>query len=622
MRIPQRAGSLLRTVGGAGVVLAAALGMPTPAVASGAVVKGGYLTLSDGTQLRYTVSLPSATGRFPVILEYDPYVSGVTSNTDFAPDGYAFLGVNFRGTGCSTGTFEPLRSDIWGQDGASVVDWASRQSWSDGNIGMFGGSFTGTSQLATAEYAGPALKAIMPWQVFPDFYRSLVYPGGIFNSWIFDWVNGGRQVVLGTNNFEQLPNDPQCAVGETEQTPPNESGGADIALHPYNDSFWATEPSTLSDRIRIPVLGCATWQDTTVHSYAFNFFRALDPRLTWLVGGDGTHYDCPISHSLAVRFLNRYLKDENNGWDQTPHVVLAHEVPTDPPPSGGLAPDNAAKWTTSFQTWSDMNRAIQPVRLHLRGGGQLTLEPPSHDGAFDSYSYGGLTNNTPRDWTNNVSAWNNPTVPGREITYTTPVLSDDAEFLGSGSANLWIAAGAPDGDVQVTLSEIRPDGQEEYVENGWLRLSERRLDPRLSTELDPVPTYLQSDAAPLTPFKPVYARIQLLPFNHVFRAGSAIRLTIDTPGGWFAVDPIGTRIEIFHTPTMDSTLVLGRVTGGVAHAPLPSCADLLNQPCRAATGATAPGIIDLRSQGPATACAQHHAPVRFGGCGVSGRPRR
>src|SRR5260370_20525313 len=142
----------------------------------------------------------------------------------------------------------------------------------------------------------------------------------------------------------------QCAVGETEQTPPNESRGADIALHPYNDSFWATEPSTVSGRIRIPVLGCATWQDTTVHSYAFNFFRALDPRLTWLVAGDGTHYDCPISHSLAVRFLNRYLKGENNGWDQTPHVVLAHEVPTDPPPSAGLAPDNAPKWTTSFHT--------------------------------------------------------------------------------------------------------------------------------------------------------------------------------------------------------------------------------------------------------------------------------
>jgi uncharacterized protein len=278
-------------------------------------------------------------------------------------------------------------------------------------------------------------------------------------------------------------------------------------------------------------------------------------------------------------------------------VVLAHEVPTDPPAAGGLAPDNAAKWTTAFQTWSDMDHAIEPVRLHLRGGGQLSLQRSSQDGAFDSYLYGGPTNNTPKDWTNNVSSWNNPAVSGREVTYTTPVLSHDAEFLGSGSANLWIAAGAPEGDVQVTLSEIRPDGQEQYVESGWLRLSERRLDPRLSTELDPVPTYLPSDAAPLKPFKPVYARVKLLPFNHVFRAGSAIRFTIDTPGGWFAVDPVGTRMEIFRARTMDSTLVLGRVIGGVAHAALPPCADVLNQPCRPATGATVPGTIDLRSPG-------------------------
>jgi putative CocE/NonD family hydrolase len=83
------------------------------------------------------------------------------------------LGVNFRGTACSEGTFNMLRADIWGRDGAEVVDWAARQPWSDGNIGMLGYSFTGTSQIATAAYAGPALKAIMPGNVFPDLYRDI-----------------------------------------------------------------------------------------------------------------------------------------------------------------------------------------------------------------------------------------------------------------------------------------------------------------------------------------------------------------------------------------------------------------------------------------------------------------
>lgn len=576
------------------VILIVLLAGAAPAMASTPVVKNGYLTVSPGVQLRYTLTLPSATGRFPVIFEYDPYEAGTTSDTDFAADGYAFLGVNFQGTGCSTGNFQLLRSDVWGREGAQVVAWASHQPWSDGNIAMFSYSFGGTSQLATAEYAGPALKAIMPWNVFPDFYRSIIYPGGIFNSWIEAWINGGRQLVLGDGNIEQIPSDPQCAAGETTQTPPDESQGADPALHPYNDSYWATEPLALAGRIHIPVLGCVNWQDTTAHSYAFNFFSTLNPRLTWLVGGDGNHYDCPITHSLVLAFLDHYLKNENDGWTATPHVILEHEVST-APPGEGMAPATGPAWTSSFKTWSDMDRAIKPVSLYLQTGGALSTTPPTQSEPADSYTYGGPTNNTPADWAGE-SFWNDPAVPGREVTYTTPVLSHDAEFLGTGSANLWIAAGATDGDVQITLSEIRPDGEEEYVESGWLRLPDRKLDPRLSTVLDPVPTYLQSDVEPLTPFKPVYARIQLLPFDHMFRAGSAIRLTIDTPGGYFLVDPVGTQMDVYHTPGMASALVLGSVTGAVAPTKLPACAALLNQPCRPVSGTTPAGTLDLATR--------------------------
>src|SRR5260221_412755 len=80
---------------------------------------------------------------------------------------------------------------------------------------------------------------------------------------------------------------------------------------------------------------------------------------------------------------------------------------------------------------------------------------------------------------------------------------------------------APDTELQLMVSEIRPDGQEQFVANGWLRLSQRKLD-RTSTPLRPVQTDLQSDVQLLTPGEPVPARAQIEPFNHVFRAGSAI----------------------------------------------------------------------------------------------------
>jgi hypothetical protein len=70
------------------------------------------------------------------------------------------------------------------------------------------------------------------------------------------------------------------------------------------------------------------------------------------------------------------------------------------------------------------------------------------------------------------------------------------------------------------------------------------------------------------------------PFDHVFRAGSAIRLTIDAPGGYFQIRPGPATNTVYHQPGMDSKLVLGFLPGATAHAPLPRCGSLLNQPCR------------------------------------------
>jgi putative CocE/NonD family hydrolase len=526
---------------------------------------------------------------------YDPYAAGVTSDPTWAQRGYAMLGVNFRGTGCSQGTFQPLRSDVWGGDGARVVDWAAHQSWSDGNVGMFGFSFGGTSQIATAEHAGPALKAIAPENVFPDIYGDMVYPGGIDNAWIAGWVGLGRQFVVGAAAVEYAPSDAGCMGNIAHQAAPNEAQTGDVALHPYRDDFWATAPAAGIGRLHVPVLGCVNWQDTTVYSHAFDAFRTeFDPRLTWLTGGDGAHTDCPISRAEEVAFFDHYLRHADNGWPATPHVELAHEVPTSYPGQGDV-PDGVARWTTGFQTWAAMERAIRPVRLYLRAGGRMAGEPATANESPDSYAYGLPSANTPADWTGQ-SAWNDPQAAAGEATYTTPVLAHDAEFLGSGSANLWMASSAPDTDVQITLSEIRPDGQEQFVENGWLRLSHRRLDRRRSTALLPVHTDRQADARPLSPGVPAYVRVQLEPFDHVFRAGSAIRLSIDTPGHWFAALPGPATDQVFHSSGMPSALVLGLVANGAAQAPRPSCAAMLNQPCRAVSGTVPSGQLTLRGQ--------------------------
>ena len=104
-------------------------------------------------------------------------------------------------------------------------------------------------------------------------------------------------------------------------------------------------------------------------------------------------------------------------------------------------------------------------------------------------------------------------------------------IAGPSSLDLHLRSSARDTDLQVTLSEVRPDGNETYVQNGWLRASHRKLDPRRSTSIDPVPTHLRRDAAPLPRGRFSLVRVPIWPVAHAFRAGSRIRVTVEATGG-------------------------------------------------------------------------------------------
>lgn len=581
-----------------------------PAWAS--VVTRGYLPLADGTLLNYTLTLPAAEGSYPTVLQYDPYSAGTTSTPYWNGIGYAMIGVNFRGTGCSQGSFQVTRADQWGPDGAETVAWIASQPWSDGKVGMIGGSFTGTSQLATAAFAGPALKAISPINVFPDIYRDLTYPGGVFNQWLPAWILAGRAFV-GNATLDETASEPDCAGGVLQQAAPNSAQTTDLAAHPHLDEYWARQPASYLDRVQVPVLGCVTWQDTTVYSRSANMLRQqLNRKTTWMVANNGAHADCAISRALEQRFFDRYLKGQQNGWESSPKVLLVHELEN--PSTGPWTRDaEAGAWRTSYAEWADFEAAITPVRLYLQAGGGLAQRPPTEAGSA-SYRYPLPSANTPADWAGQ-STWNRPVAPGGALSYTTPALAADAEFAGSGSADLWIASTASDADVQLTLSEVRPDGQELFVQNGWLRLSHRKLDAARSTALLPERSHRAEDSAPLLPGEPVAARIELQPFNHVFRAGSALRLTIDAPGSWMTPTAAAATHTLHLGADKASALVLGWVRGGRAGTSLPACGSLLNQPCRANATQVPPGSLTIGDGAPVMPPATGTVPDqgRYGG---------
>jgi hypothetical protein len=183
-----------------------------------------------------------------------------------------------------------------------------------------------------------------------------------------------------------------------------------------------------------------------------------------------------------------------------------------------------------------------------------------------------------------LQGWTYRAPDGTTASFTSPPLTDDQLLLGSASVDLWLSSTAPDTDLEVTLSEVRPDGEEVFIQQGWLRASHRTEVPGLSTELRPYQSHVVTDSAPLVPTQPALLRVEIFPFGHVLRAGSQLRVTVAAPhlapDLWgFAQLPLPARNTIHTGGVQASSIALPVVDGATAPTPLPPCT-LRNQPCR------------------------------------------
>jgi len=197
----------------------------------------------------------------------------------------------------------------------------------------------------------------------------------------------------------------------------------------------------------------------------------------------------------------------------------------------------------------------------------------------------------------NASAWRwnwqqNPA--GTSVSYVSAPLKTNTTVIGAGAVHLWVRSSTPNVDLQATISEVRPDGDETFVQNGWLRADERKLAAtanntldRRSTLLEPVLSMRASDAQPMPKGRFVEVVIPLYHEGHVYRAGSRIRVTISAPNGtqpiWsFArTAPAGTaKVSVAFSKTMPSSLILPVVPGVNVPTALPPCPSLGNEPCR------------------------------------------
>jgi uncharacterized protein len=608
-----------------------------------------YIQARDGTLLAANVHAPLgktlADGPFPTLVEYSGYT--VANPEGALPDqpssqiataiGYATVGVNMRGSGCSGGVLDLFDLPTTA-DGYDIIETVAAQPWvKDGKVGMIGISFPGISQLFVAGARPPHLAAVAPFSVIADIYRSPGYPGGIFNngfaqSWLRERANDAQPAPEGGQAWarRRVQNGDTVCLANQRLRLQTQDPIAVTQSHPFYVASMMDNRSPINwvTKIEVPTLLAGAWQDEqTGGDFASMLKRVPNRRDVKIAVTNGVHtssldpenlfnwiafLDLYVARQVPdpsrVTFITQIIYDGIFGagaivpplpadrWDgitdyqqaldlfeSDPHVRVRMENGAGSAVPGLPAPT----FELGFRQWPP--REARPTKWYFGPDG--TLSPRKSRGADDIDVYRPDPDSRPQlTLPANGDPWAlippydwRPYVSGTAVAYATPPLDHDVTIVGPGSVDLSLRSSADDTDIQVTLSEIRADGKEMYVQSGWLRASLRHLDRKTSTKTDPRPTYLERQARPLPAGEFTKVRVALFASAHVFRAGSRIRISLEAPGGdrtsW-RFDTPSTHGLVVNEIGRPSRLVLPVVDGVDAPPMLPPCPSLRGQPCR------------------------------------------
>jgi hypothetical protein len=560
--------------------------------------------------------------------------------------GFTVVDVNMRGTGCSGGAFdffEPLQS----LDGYDVIETIARQPWvAHHKVGMMGISYGGISQLFTAQMNPPSLAAISPLSVI-DSTQTTLYPGGILNTgFAVEWAKERIHDALPAG-----PNAGQAyaykRVQEGDQT-----CKANQALHGQavnllkkiraNNHYKPKvadplAPITFVKKIKTPVFLACQWTDEQTGGHCPDLAEHFTgTSRKWFTFTNGTHVDslgpetfnrwydflelyvaqeAPITRSAALQAAGPVIFQEAMG---VPGVTMPPDpIQQQPTYAGALAAfealpqvrilfDNGAGGSAPGQPKPGFEQSFPrfPVPgTHARSwyfaaGGRLAGARPKHAGSnrfkwnaharpltdFTGDTAAGenglWTATPPYNWSQNP--------PGSAVSFVSSPLTANTTVIGAGAVRAWVKSSRRNVDLQVTISEVRPDGKETFVQGGWLRANERKLDRRKSKALEPVLSLRKRDVKPMPRKKYAKLTIPLYYQGHAYRAGSRIRVTISAPNGdqpiWaFAkTSPAkrGATVRIAHSKRRPSRLILPVVSGVNVPSGLPPCPGLRGEPCR------------------------------------------
>jgi uncharacterized protein len=450
-----------------------------------------FVPMRDGVHLSANVFLPAEPGPRPTILVRTPYGkrTGLVPNYQaFVDHGYAVVVEDVRGRYDSEGVFDPLTQEP--RDGDDTIDWIVRQAWSDGKVGMIGGSYLGIAQWKAALAENPHLKAIFPVVSGDDDYRDRFYStgGAVKLGHRLEWLAENRRApgyVPEFNNFIwHLP----LRTADVAATGRPDAVWAAAMDHPTYDSFWKqTSTRQRLDEIRVPVFTVGGWYDNFVES-DLDAYETLHKRsgLNRILIGPWPHNmsykfaytDFGPESAVPVRRLEFEWFDQ---WLGGKDSLLASQPPV------RVFLMGANRWLDERE-WPPAE--ARELRLYLdsaghantaAGDGKLARRMPRASGS-DGYTYdprnpaptrGGALCCNPA-----VFPWGpldqRPVEKRRDVlVYTSAPLRDELEVLGPVKVVLFVATNRRDTDFTAKLVDVFPNGYARILSDGILRLRYR-----------------------------------------------------------------------------------------------------------------------------------------------------
>jgi putative CocE/NonD family hydrolase len=523
------------------------------------------VAMRDGVELASDVYRLADDVPRPVLLHRTPYdrtyvpIAGLDTLA-LVEAGYVIVSQDCRGRFGSAGTFTPFVTEA--ADGVDAIAWCAGQPWSNGRVGMIGGSYVGATQWLPAGERPPALKAIAPYVTASDYHEGWVYQGGAFElgfslRWSLESL-GLPALVVRESRGEPVAAD----IVELRAALRNMRAlyrhrplrGMPLMAryapwydewleHPGRDAFWERiSPQTRYAGTDVASLNIAGWYDIFADGTLRNFEgmrrHGATPHAragTRLVVGPWSHsvdngifperhygslasVDGQDPTGLHRAFFDRWLKGDQAGATSA----------TDDPPvrlflMGSDGWQHEAAWPppdAEVRTWYLRGEGRANT---ARGDGRLAAEPPRAEEP-DVYLYdprdpvptmGGATLNQSGTAGWNSGPWDQRPLEGRAdvLVYTSPPLERPLTVIGPVEVVLFVSSSARDTDFTAKLVDVHPSGRAEILADGILRARYRRS---------------LSAAEPLEPGRVEEIRIAVGGTANQFRAGHRIRLDISS----------------------------------------------------------------------------------------------